>query len=214
MRAFPDELWHKGTSSFRLKTKGNQDFSELLLTHPESNSPQAIQGMWQGYGQMRAARILGRSTIVATGLIGVGLWRYQQELKKEKKILEERTIEVESLKASLDKEKKIVDDRTKMLDSRTKQLEQALDAEYLSTLQEEVITRLVSEKHLKEDIRKDLDALLNNPEDKNSNEHLILIESYKNLPATQKFFQTFEVELRAHDSDNDTVSTQPPAATF
>ena len=43
-------------------------FDQALFTHKEYNSPQSVQGMWQAYGQMNAARISGRYTLAATGM--------------------------------------------------------------------------------------------------------------------------------------------------
>jgi hypothetical protein len=192
-------IWHKSTSLFRLKLGHEKDFSEILLSHPQRESAQAIQGMWQGYGQMRAARIIGRSTIIATGLIGGGLWRYQQILKTEKNELKLAT-------ENFDRQMKT---RAEELDIAYKNLETTIDVQYLSTLQEDVIVRLVVHKHTKETIQKDLHDMLNNPEDKNSDGYKILIHTYKHSSACRDFFQTFDVQYIELDSGSVSRATQP-----
>lgn len=54
-------------------------------------SPQAMQGRWQAYGQMRAARIAGRFALLTTGVLGLGLWGFQQMLSWQKRELDEKT---------------------------------------------------------------------------------------------------------------------------
>src|SRR5689334_16191980 len=80
------QRWYQLTSSFRLKVN-DHDFKNLLFNHPENKSPQAIQGKWQAYGQMRAARTLGRFAVFGTGVAGVMLWIYQQNLTSQSRAL-------------------------------------------------------------------------------------------------------------------------------
>jgi len=51
--------------------------------------PQAIQGMWQAYGYMRAARTRGRFALFATGIIGTGLMLYRFQLSSQEKEIAE-----------------------------------------------------------------------------------------------------------------------------
>lgn len=60
--------WYRCTSFFRLKIDGH-DIKNILLNHKEAASPQALQGKWQAYGQMRAARTITRSSIFATSVV-------------------------------------------------------------------------------------------------------------------------------------------------
>lgn len=87
------DLWYKKTSFSRLKVE-EHDFKKGLCGHKERNSPQAIQGMWQAYGQMRAARTLARGTIFAGGIFGCGLWVYQQTLSTQKKNIDSKEDEL------------------------------------------------------------------------------------------------------------------------
>jgi hypothetical protein len=52
------------------------------------DAPQAIQGRWQAYGQMRAAKTTGGFALFTTGIFGLGLWGYQQTLSRERKELD------------------------------------------------------------------------------------------------------------------------------
>lgn len=85
--------WHAMTPFFRLKIQRNVDFAEQLLNPKKELSPQEKQGMWQAYGQMRAARTLARGTVLATGILGTTIWLQQQSLKKQEKTLEKNKIE-------------------------------------------------------------------------------------------------------------------------
>ena len=79
----PQNPWYSSTSWLRVKIEEN-DFKNMLLNHKEASSPQAIQGKWQAYGQMRAARTTARGAIIATGVFGVGLFFYQKMLDQQK----------------------------------------------------------------------------------------------------------------------------------
>jgi hypothetical protein len=87
------DKWYKFTSVFRLKVH-EEDFKELLLNHKEKLSPQAIQGKWQAYGQMRAGRTTARAVIMATGVGGGLLWIYQQTLSGQIKKIQETAEDV------------------------------------------------------------------------------------------------------------------------
>lgn len=89
-RHFVGAKWHTVTRPFRLKMRGSEDFSHILMERSLTDSPQVTQGMWQAYGQMRAARTLARGTIAATGVAGVALWLYQQTLSQQKRTIEEQ----------------------------------------------------------------------------------------------------------------------------
>lgn len=82
-------LWYSLTSWSRIKVEEN-DFKNILLNHKEASSPQAIQGKWQAYGQMRAARTTMRGTIISTGVLGVGLFFYQKLLSRQEEELNEK----------------------------------------------------------------------------------------------------------------------------
>jgi PDZ domain-containing secreted protein len=80
----------------------------MLVVHPGRESANAAQGAWQAYGQMRAARTLGRYTLLTSGVLGAWLAAYQStlskqdekladkesQLKKKDKELEEKEIEM------------------------------------------------------------------------------------------------------------------------
>ena len=85
--------WYKYTSWTRLKIN-DHDFKELLFNHEHKNTPQAIQGQWQAYGQMRAARTTGRFAVLTTGIFGLGLWAFQQLVSTQKKELDKQEKEV------------------------------------------------------------------------------------------------------------------------
>ena len=82
-------IWQRYTSPFRVKVDEN-DFKSLLLNHKEALSPQALQGKWQAYGQIRAARITACGAVFATGGLGVGLFFYQKSLSKQEKELDKK----------------------------------------------------------------------------------------------------------------------------
>lgn len=72
---------------FIREDKGIRD---ALLNHKENCSPQAVQGMWQAYGQIRAARLTRRGVLCATGIFGTGLYIFQQYLSMQAKELQNR----------------------------------------------------------------------------------------------------------------------------
>jgi hypothetical protein len=96
-------LWYKNSSWTRLKVEEN-DFRTILLKHAHQSSPQAIQGMWQAYGQMRAARTTAKGAIIATGVLGAGLLLYQKLLSRQEK-------DLKAQKNDLIKREKMVKDR-------------------------------------------------------------------------------------------------------
>lgn len=106
------EWWRRQSNFLRLKVHEDQsggpkmhDMGRLLLKEMSSETstpPQVLQGMWQAYGQMRAARTTARATIIATGILGAGLFAYQQKLKEK---AEEKTKELEEREKDLLKEK-------------------------------------------------------------------------------------------------------------
>jgi hypothetical protein len=52
---------------------------------PSASSPQAIQGMWQAYGQMRAARITAGGAIVASGVFAGSVFSYNKYMENNLK---------------------------------------------------------------------------------------------------------------------------------
>lgn len=133
------KLWDKIHSPF-LDERG---FEELLIKQQELHpgnatgqtdvstgrliSPQAMQGRWQAYGQIRAARITGRCAVLATGVVGTGLWLYQQkisgqarqlikqseQLSSQAEQLKENQKELKKGEVQYQKAKKELDDREK-----------------------------------------------------------------------------------------------------
>lgn len=126
-------MWHELTTAFRLKIQYNEDFAKQLRRNPSAElSPQEKQGMWQAFGQMRAARTLARGTVLATGILGTAVWLQQRALKEKEKKLEKDTVElnkaiVEALKIQDEQDKrreKIAQER-KEAEQVTQEAEQA-----------------------------------------------------------------------------------------
>jgi DNA-directed RNA polymerase subunit M/transcription elongation factor TFIIS len=84
----------------------HQDFYKIALEHKEKLSPQAIQGMWQAYGQMRAARTIAFGAVVTTGVLGAALWLYQQVLGKKQRDLSKTENELNESKNKFESLKK------------------------------------------------------------------------------------------------------------
>lgn len=109
--------WYNWTHSVRIKAH-DADFLKDLLLNEESlklgeKQAQTMQGRWQAYGQMRAARTTGRFAVLTTGVLGFGLWAYQQTLSQQKKEnllqreeIAEKEKELNDKQAKLDSEKK------------------------------------------------------------------------------------------------------------
>lgn len=104
--------WYNWTHSVRIKAH-DADFLKDLLLNEESlklgeKQAQTMQGRWQAYGQMRAARTTGRFAVLTTGVLGFGLWAYQQTLSQQKK---ENLLQREEI---AEKEKELNDKQAKL----------------------------------------------------------------------------------------------------
>ncbi len=123
-REYLSSVWKNRTAFCRVKgTEWNIRQSLLRIDHDKMpQSPQEIQGMWQAYGQIRAARVTARGAVIATGFIGTGLWAYQQkvqqgvkELVKEQETLSEEQGEFAEKRGELVKKQ---EEQTKEMLSR------------------------------------------------------------------------------------------------
>lgn len=211
-------MWHTATRSFRLKIRGNDDFADTLLNHREKDTVQAVQGMWQAYGQMRAARTLARGAVAATGVGGVGLWIYQQTLSQQRKKIEDLQKELDATGLVLIKAYQNTTDRIKeeegvlakidevmsqnvaeigSLEQNSQELDDALT---FSQLQAELIVLL--EKHVEGaegKIRQFFDKALNTPDDPN---HQAVVNAYNRNKVTKAVFDTYGVTLRVPSPEN------------
>lgn len=70
---------------------GNEDFERLLLAHEKQKEAQAVQGMWQAYGQMRAARTIASATLCAGMMAAFGYYFSNYFLDQKKRELEKET---------------------------------------------------------------------------------------------------------------------------
>lgn len=96
-----------------------------LLLDPktkETCQPQVLQGMWQAYGQMRSARTRGQFAVLATGIIGLGLFAYRlfldeknKELRENQAKLKQKVEEAESQKIQIKFQEKALIEREKYL---------------------------------------------------------------------------------------------------
>lgn len=93
--------WYKRTSFLRVKIEENA-FKDILLNHPEASSAQALQGKWQAYGQMRAARTVARGAVLTTGVLGAILWIYQRYLSKQAEEIDKITKQKEEVLKKID----------------------------------------------------------------------------------------------------------------
>lgn len=104
--------WYEYTALFRVKVD-EHDVKNILLNHKEASSPQALQGKWQAYGQMRAARTLARGSIFATGVIGSITYLYVQSQNK-------KTIKLKENEAKLkENQAKFKENETKFNESQS-----------------------------------------------------------------------------------------------
>lgn len=88
---------------FKLKREQQQFYETVLSREADLTKypPQILQGMWQAYGQMRAARTLAGGAIVTTGILGLGLWVFQQSLSRQKSLLNQSQIELHEKEQAL-----------------------------------------------------------------------------------------------------------------
>lgn len=107
-------LWERVRNSyhcfFGLKIEGTH-FKKILLSPNENLSPQAIQGMWQAYGQMRAGRTTMLGTIIASGFVAAGLAYYQRSLSEQAEKLKLIQDEIDKNRLELEERKKEVSKR-------------------------------------------------------------------------------------------------------
>lgn len=158
----PTKLWDKIHHPF-LDENG---FKELLINqrelHPGQQiptqhhiSPQAMQGRWQAYGQIRAARIAGRSAILATGLFGAAMTIYWTTVKDNASKLADE-----------------VEEKTKIIATKEQELYKR-ESKFNSKVKE--IMQRVSEYRK---IAKDSIKILEDYEKQNEDNHALL-HSYK-----------------------------------
>jgi hypothetical protein len=94
------KVHEKDSELFQLYNKASeQSFSDPPVSVlPSASSPQAIQGMWQAYGQMRAARTTAGGAILASGLFAGGVFGYNKYMERKLKDTEK---ELENTKEKL-----------------------------------------------------------------------------------------------------------------
>lgn len=63
-----------------------------------SASPEAVQGMWQAYSGIKAAKIRGRYLLLASGVVSMGIFGYQAYFSKEAKKINDEKAELEAEK--------------------------------------------------------------------------------------------------------------------
>lgn len=117
--------WYKATRWARVKVEDNH-FVEQLLNHKDTYSPQGAQGMWQAYGSIRAARITARGAVFATGIIGGGLWLYQQTLSEQKREVKLAKKKVHEAEKKLEHSKKELDEKYDALKQQQVHVNKAL----------------------------------------------------------------------------------------
>ncbi len=74
--------WHQLKETFSVKGEISEFSRELSSKRPDL-SIQAYQGVVQAFGQMRAGKITARGAAIATGILGFGLWVYQQQVRQD-----------------------------------------------------------------------------------------------------------------------------------
>lgn len=127
------EWWRRQSNFLRLKVHEDQpsgpkmhDMGRLLLKEMSSETsapPQVLQGMWQAYGQMRAARTTARGAILATGLAGAGFFLYQKKLNKLESELDAKKAEVEEKNDTLKELENEINLKKTEVDSKDRELE-------------------------------------------------------------------------------------------
>lgn len=91
--------------------------------------PQAIQGMWQAYGSMHAAKTRGWFGIAATGVIGTGLFLYRLILSDQKKEIKLKQQE----NKTLEEKNKISEIQLKEKEENLQDREKILETEHALT---------------------------------------------------------------------------------
>lgn len=131
--------------------KEQEAFYKSIFEHKEQQSPQAVQGMWQAYGQMRAAKIIGTATVFSVGFAGVILRFYHQFLSRHENEL-------------LDKKNKILQQEKELKKQKDENLLQAKELEKQKNenlLQAKELEKQKNEnaQHKEENLRKDDEIL-------------------------------------------------------
>lgn len=88
--------------------------------------PQAIQGMWQAYGSIHAAKTRGWFGIAATGVIGTGLFLYRLILSDQKKEIKLKQQE----NKALEEKNKIFEIQLKEKEDNLQDREKILETEH------------------------------------------------------------------------------------
>ncbi|GEM_PF-6613491 len=90
--------------------------------------PQELQGLWQAYGQVRAAGVTGRFALLATAVAGVGLWGYQQALNRKQQAINRQKEELEAKRGALEDEKAVVDQQRRLMEEQQEECRRAVKA--------------------------------------------------------------------------------------
>lgn len=89
-----------------------KNFATYIIEQRKAGAPRPeLQGMWQAYGQIRAAKTTGRYAVLATGVAGIGLWGYQQMLSRQKVAIEAERDAVKEKEALLGEQKTLIADQ-------------------------------------------------------------------------------------------------------
>lgn len=183
-----DKKWQ----SIPIKESNNLKF---LNGHRESHSPQALQGMWQAYGQVRAARTQAFGAILTAGVLGGMLSLFQQHLSRQAKANEQ-------LKRKLNKRDEEYELRVKAIDLDSQKLEEYNNLKVVVLLQNDAINRFLAGQK-KDTIKQNLEGFFgNNSEDFKDKEALSFLRLTEHaLRRGHKplldFFNKFQVNPQA-----------------